>query len=169
MAVTVMSTTSGSSKVNEGRVGNTRGECPDGWRERDGFFNNFERRRHLVVGANVGEKLAGRGKFRDRPTNKHHANSQPKVKRSFSVLFYQLSLVRLPSVPRVRRRVLRRLQVPHPKIFPVIAFHESSETPSAIHSQPSLNPHVPVHTTVKVILAEDPTRCRRASVGLEAV
>lgn len=50
MAVTVVSTTSDSGEVNEGRVGDARGESPDSRRERDSFFCYFERRRHLVVG-----------------------------------------------------------------------------------------------------------------------
>ena len=54
--MTVVSATSDGSEVNEGRVGDTRGECPDGWGERDGFFHYFERRRHLVVG---GEREVG--------------------------------------------------------------------------------------------------------------
>jgi hypothetical protein len=45
--VTVVTTASDGGKVNEGRVGDTGREGPDGWRERDGFFDYFERRRHL--------------------------------------------------------------------------------------------------------------------------
>lgn len=57
MAVTVVPPTSSSSEVNEGRVGDARGESPNGWRERDGLFNNFERRRHLDAG--VSEREVG--------------------------------------------------------------------------------------------------------------
>ena len=49
MTVTVVPTASDGGKVKEGRVGDAGGECPNGWRERDGFFCYFERRRHLVV------------------------------------------------------------------------------------------------------------------------
>jgi hypothetical protein len=49
--VTVVTTASDGGKVNEGRVGDTGREGPDGWRERDGFFDYFERRRHLGGGA----------------------------------------------------------------------------------------------------------------------
>ena len=55
MTVTVVSTASNGGEVNEGRVGNTGGQCPNGWRKRDGFFHYFERRRHLVGG------VGGRG------------------------------------------------------------------------------------------------------------
>lgn len=73
MTVTVVSTASNGGEVNEGRVGNAGGQCPNGWRERDGFFYYLERRRHLVgVGWGREDKLAGRGKFRDHPTNEHH-------------------------------------------------------------------------------------------------
>jgi len=48
MTVTVVSTTSDGCEINEGRVRDTRGEGPDGWGKRDGFFYYFERRRHLV-------------------------------------------------------------------------------------------------------------------------
>lgn len=56
-------------EINESGMGDTRGKRPDSWRERDGLFYYFERRRHLVEEEVEGEKLAGRGKFRDRPTN----------------------------------------------------------------------------------------------------
>ena len=49
MTVTVVSTASNGGKVNEGRVGDTGGECPNGRRERDSFFYYFEGRRHLDV------------------------------------------------------------------------------------------------------------------------
>lgn len=133
MTVTVVSAASYGGEVNEGRVWDTRGECPDGWRKRDGLFYYFERRRHLVVGGRETNWLA-RGKFRDRPTNEHHANSHSRD--YFSDLFCHLSLIRLPSVLRIlRRRVLRRAQAPHPKIFPIVAFHESPTSPSAIRPQ----------------------------------
>ena len=50
VTVTVVSTASDGGEVNEGRVGDARGEGPDGWGERDGFFYYFERRGHLVGG-----------------------------------------------------------------------------------------------------------------------
>ena len=53
--MTVVSATSGG-EINEGGMGDTRRECPDCWRERDGFFYYFERRRHLVVEGG-GEKV----------------------------------------------------------------------------------------------------------------
>ena len=49
MTVTVVSTASDGSEVNEGRVRDAGGEGPDGWGECDGLFYDFERRRHLVV------------------------------------------------------------------------------------------------------------------------
>jgi len=76
MTVTVVSAASDGGEVNEGRVGDTGGECPYGWRKRDGFFHYFERRRHLVVRVRETRGWQARGKFRDRPTNEHHANSQ---------------------------------------------------------------------------------------------
>ena len=48
MTVTVVSTTSDGGEINEGGVRDTRGECPDCWGERDGFFYYLERRRHVV-------------------------------------------------------------------------------------------------------------------------
>ena len=53
MTVTVVSTAPDGGEVNEGRMRDTRGECPDGWRERDCFFHYFERRRHPVVGGEL--------------------------------------------------------------------------------------------------------------------
>ena len=58
MTVTMVSTASNGGKVNESRVGDTGGEGPDGWGERDGLFYYFERRRHLVGG------VGGRGRER---------------------------------------------------------------------------------------------------------
>jgi hypothetical protein len=60
MTVTVVSTASDYGEINEGGVGDTRGECPDCWRERDGFFYYFESRGHLVVGGE-GKRSSGRG------------------------------------------------------------------------------------------------------------
>ena len=131
MTVTVVSTASDGSKVNEGRVGDTGGECPDGWRERDGFFYYLERRRHLVVGV------------RESVTSWLVVVNSGTVRRRMSItgllsdLFYQLSIIRLPTVLRILRRcVPRRVQVPHPKIFPIIAFHESPESQPISHSFP---------------------------------
>lgn len=137
MTVTVMSTTSDGGEVNECRVGDAGGECPDGWGKRDGFFYYFERRRHLVAGGegkrSREREAGGCGKFRDRPTNEASRECQSRVEILFSALVYQLSLIRLPSVLRIlRRRVLRRVQVPHPEIFPIVAFHESPANPLAI-------------------------------------
>lgn len=47
--MTVVPTASNGGEINEGGVGDTRGECPNCWRECDGFFYYFERRRHPVV------------------------------------------------------------------------------------------------------------------------
>ena len=47
--MTVVSTASDGSEVNESRVRDAGGEGPDGWWERDGLFYDFECRRHLVV------------------------------------------------------------------------------------------------------------------------
>jgi len=59
MTVTVVSTASDGGEVNEGRVGDTGGEYPDGWWQRDGFFYYFERRRHPVAG------VGGEGRERE--------------------------------------------------------------------------------------------------------
>ena len=140
MTVTVVSTTSDGGEVNESRVGNTRGESPDGWGERDGFFNYFKRRRHLVAG------VGGRGRERGwlAVVNSGTVRRMSITRMSIQSLregitldlFYRLSLIRLPSVLRIlRRRVLRRVQVPHPKIFPIVAFHKSPASTLAIRSQ----------------------------------
>lgn len=49
MTVTVVSTASNGSEVNESRVGDAGRKRPDGWGKCDGFFYHFKRRRHLVV------------------------------------------------------------------------------------------------------------------------
>ena len=50
MTVTMVSAAPNGGEINESGMGDTRGKRPDSWRERDGLFYYFERRRHLVGG-----------------------------------------------------------------------------------------------------------------------
>ena len=136
MTVTVVSTAPDGSEINESGMGDTRRECPDCGRERDCFFDYFERRRHLVAEGEGRGRAVGRGKFRDRPTNKHHPKFNPKS-RTIPIYSTNYFLSDCSSVVDPFCDVGR---------FPIPRFFQSSCSISPLQArQPSVPSQPPTH------------------------